>query len=59
MTGAWQERSPHGVAVYLEHRPGRASVASIPQPDGTVICSTDYGFVGAAMALTVGLWVQS
>lgn len=59
MTTAWQERSPYGVAVYLEHRGGRASVASIPHPNGTVVCSTDYGFVGAALALTVGLWGQS
>lgn len=50
---AWQERSPHGVAVYLEHRCGRASVTSIPQPNGTVVCSADYSFVGAALALTV------
>lgn len=50
---AWQERSPHGVAVYLEHRPGRASIASIPHPNGTVVCSADYSFVGAALALTV------
>lgn len=53
MTAAWQERSPYGVAVYLEHRGGRGTVASIPQPNGGVVCSADYGFVGAALALTV------
>lgn len=53
MTVAWQERSPYGVAVFLEHRGGRASIASIPQPNGTVVCSAAYAFVGAALALTV------
>lgn len=53
MTTAWQEQSPHGVAVYVEHRGGRSSVASIRHPNGTVICSADYGFVGAALAATV------
>lgn len=48
-----QERSPYGVAVFLEHRGGRSSVASIPHPNGTVICSADPGFVGAVLALTV------
>lgn len=58
MTAAWQERSPYGVAVFLEHRGGRGTVASIPQPNGSVACSSDYGFVVAALGLTVGMWID-
>lgn len=59
-----QERSPFGVAVYLEHRGDRSVTAydettpsSIPHPNGTVITSGHRGFVGAALLAVVDAWL--
>lgn len=46
------ERSPYGIAVSLEHRGGPGAQSTIIHPaNGTPICSSHWGFVGAVARL--------